>query len=73
MTKHPKFDQLDQLDLLWGAAEIGAALGVSDRKVFHYLENGWITGARRVGKRWVISRKALVRQFVPADQEIHAA
>ncbi len=45
-------------DLLWGAQEIGEAIGVNRRRAFHLLANGRIP-ARRVGKKWVASRAAL--------------
>jgi hypothetical protein len=66
-------DQIDQLDLIWGAEAIGAVLGINRRRAFYYLESGFITGARRMGDRWVISRKVLARQFLPEDEESHAA
>jgi hypothetical protein len=53
---------VQELDLIWGAAAIAEAIGVTQRKCFHLLEAGLLP-ARKVGGRWVISRKTLARFF----------
>lgn len=53
----------DALDLLWGAVAIAEALGRTPRSTFHLLENGEIPSARKVGGRWVVSRKKLLELF----------
>ena len=58
MSEHP-----NKLDLLWGAREIAAALGRTERQVFHMLEAGDIPPARQIGRRWVVSRKKLLELF----------
>jgi hypothetical protein len=57
-------DRLDSeiLDLLWGAAAIAATLNRTARQTFHLLEAGELP-ARKVGGRWVASRKALREHF----------
>lgn len=53
----------DALDLIWGASAIAVALNLkSTRQAFWFLESGAIPSAKKVGNRWVASRKAL-REF----------
>lgn len=52
----------ENLDLIWGAAAIAAAIGRTRRATFHMLESGDLPG-RRIGHRWVISRKVLREHF----------
>lgn len=47
-------------DLLWGATAIAEVINLSPRAVFHLLEGGRLP-AKKVGKRWVASRQALIR------------
>ena len=49
--------------VLWGAAEIGRAIGKSKRQAFHLLESGRLQGAKKVGGRWVITLRALMVNF----------
>jgi hypothetical protein len=46
-------------DLIWGCAAIAAAIGRNRRATFHLLENQLLP-ARKVGERWVASRKKLL-------------
>jgi hypothetical protein len=55
----------NDLDLLWGAEAIGKALDVNPRKAFHLLEKKAIP-AKKVGGRWVASRRGLRRFFSDA-------
>lgn len=48
---------------LWGADEIGAAIGRNGRQAHHLLSRGELKSARKVGGRWVASRSALLREF----------
>jgi hypothetical protein len=50
-------------DLLWGAAAIGRAIGRSPRQAFNLLENKVLPG-RKVGNRWVASRRKLLNALV---------
>ena len=58
MTEQPA----DDLGLIWGAAAIAAALGVTERACFHMLEAGKLP-ARKIGGRWVASRRKLIEHF----------
>lgn len=51
------------LDLIWGASDIGKAIGRTRRSTFHMLENGELPAARKVSGRWVIERNKLVEFF----------
>ena len=50
-------------DFLWGADEIGRAIGRNGRQAFHLLNRGEIKSAKNVGGRWVVSRAALLREL----------
>lgn len=50
------------LDLIWGAEAIGKAVGLSERQAKHILSQGEIPG-RKVGGRWVASRRKLREHF----------
>jgi hypothetical protein len=45
-------------DLIWGAAAIGAEIGVGERKAFYMLERHLIP-RRKIGGLWVASRREL--------------
>jgi len=51
-------------DLLHGAAEIGAFLGINERAVFYQISNGEIPVVR-MGRLIVASKNALRRRFIP--------
>jgi len=50
-------------DVLWGAAEIGGAIGKAARATFHLLEAGHLP-ARKIGGRWCASRRKLLEALV---------
>lgn len=52
----------ENLDLIWGAEAIARAIGRTTKQTFHMLEKGSLP-ARRVGGRWVASRRQLVKYF----------
>lgn len=58
-------DQTEPADLglIWGARKIAETLGVTERQGFHMLASGDIPGAKQIGRRWVVSRRALERFF----------
>jgi hypothetical protein len=58
-----KSDKSPSSEFLWGADEIGAAIGRNGRQAFHLLSSGDIKSARKVRGRWVASRTALLREF----------
>jgi hypothetical protein len=50
------------LELIWGAAEIGKAIGRTRAQTYHLLEKGHLP-AKNVGGRWVASLRALREHF----------
>nr|WP_029924511.1 hypothetical protein [Ochrobactrum sp. UNC390CL2Tsu3S39] len=50
--------QDQQADIIWGIGEIAAAIGQSFAATAYMLKKGHIP-ARKVGERWVASRKKL--------------
>jgi len=57
--------ETNSLDLIWGASAIAAEIGVDPRKAFWMLEQGTLP-AKRVGRRWVVSR-AKLREFFTGE------
>jgi hypothetical protein len=53
-------------DVLWGAAEIGRAIGKAARATFHLLEAGRLP-ARKIGGRWCASRRKLLEALIGHD------
>ena len=54
-------------DLLHGAREIAAFLGISERRAFHQIEQGNIPTVK-MGRLIVASKSALRRRFVPESE-----
>lgn len=52
-----------ELEVLWGADEIAREIRRSTRQVNHMLTTGALTGARKIGGRWCITRAALRSLF----------
>ena len=50
-------------DILWGAEAIAAVIRVTQRRAFYLLENGALP-AKKVGQRWVASRRKLLEAIV---------
>jgi hypothetical protein len=50
-------------DFLWGADEIGRAIGRNGRQTHHLLTRGEIQCAKKKGGRWVAPRVALLKEF----------
>jgi hypothetical protein len=50
-------------DLLWGAAEIGRAIGRNGRQVFHLHRTGAVKSIHKVGGKLVASRAPLLREL----------
>lgn len=46
-------------DIVWEVAEIAKVVGRSERQTFHLLNTGALP-ARKVGGRWVASRRKLL-------------
>jgi hypothetical protein len=47
----------DPDEVLNGAEEIGAELGLSKRKAYYRLEKGHIRGVRKMGSHWIGTRR----------------
>jgi hypothetical protein len=50
-------------DILWGATAIAFAINRDERAVYHLLEGGHITAAKKIGGRWCASRRRLLEMF----------
>lgn len=50
----------NDIELLWGASAIGAAIGREARQAYYLLEGGQIP-ARKIGNQWVAERGKLLR------------
>lgn len=50
-------------EFIWGAENIGAAIGRNARQAHHLLTQGAIKSAKKIGGRWVALRSALLREF----------
>jgi hypothetical protein len=61
----------DGLQMIWGAAAIGAVLNLTERQAFFQLEAGRIPGARKFGRNWgascVVLRRVLTGEAPPID------
>lgn len=51
------------IDLVWGGANIAALIGRTQRITFHLLETGQLP-AKKVGGRWVAERNKLLNFFL---------
>jgi hypothetical protein len=58
-----KFEAANELLFLWGAREIGAAIGRNARQAHYLLSNGDIRCAHKVRGRWVANAAVLRREF----------
>jgi hypothetical protein len=56
-------------DLIWGARAIGEVIGRSAWDTNLLLNSGHIKPARQVGRRWVVSRAALLKFFNADEHE----
>lgn len=57
----------ENLDLVWGAAEIAKLIGRTPRATFHMLDSGELP-AKKVGGRWVAERNKLLSFFLEPAQ-----
>jgi hypothetical protein len=60
-----------ELDMIYGAAKIGARLNMNRRSAYLNLEAGRIEGAFKLGRTWAISgaklRKVFIGEAPPSD------
>jgi hypothetical protein len=57
----------DDFAVIWGAENIGKAIGLSTRQVFDLLKKRRLKGAMKVGGRWCITLHNLMANFEPND------
>jgi hypothetical protein len=62
----------NEIDLIWGAKAIGAALNLTTRQAFFQLEAGRVPGARKWGRKWSASGAALRRVLTGESTPIDA-
>jgi len=53
----------DEINLVWGGAEIAKLIKRTPRQTFHMLESGQLP-AKKIGERWVAERGKLIRFFM---------
>ncbi|MCH8916688.1 MAG: hypothetical protein IIC52_01390 [Proteobacteria bacterium] len=54
----------DERSIAWGAEEIGTVIEEKNiRRVYYLLESGFIPGARKVGRAWMLSIPVFRREF----------
>jgi hypothetical protein len=54
-------------DLVWTGSEIAKVLSLTERQCWYLLERG-ILPARKIGGKWVASRRALLRAVLQSDE-----
>jgi hypothetical protein len=52
-------DETTASDVIWGATSIAKAIGQTERATYHLLASGLVP-AKRIGGRWVASRRKLL-------------
>lgn len=52
--------------MLWGAARIAEALNINVRQAHYLLEQGRLP-AKKIGRRWVASRQALLSAMLSVE------
>lgn len=50
-------------DVIWGARNIGIAIGRTEKATFAMLESGKLPGARKVAGRWAFNPKVFFAAF----------
>ena len=50
--------------LVWGAEQIGEVIGRPVRAAFHLLEQGLLPAKKKIGGRWVASRRKLLEAVI---------
>jgi hypothetical protein len=60
----------EDLRVLWGARNIGKAIGRSQRETYYLLEHGMIEAARKVGEQWTADLAGLRKQFCSSGSDL---
>lgn len=63
----------DDLEIVWGAAEIGRVINQTRRQTHYMLSRGLIKAARQCGGRWYADKAGLRAQFCVRVSEDTAA
>ncbi|MGC2410862.1 MAG: DNA-binding protein [Methyloceanibacter sp.] len=73
MVKSNKASILDaEHDLIWTGSEIAKVLNLTERQCWYLLERGALP-ARKIGGKWVASRRALLRAVLPDGENTNGA
>jgi archaeosine-15-forming tRNA-guanine transglycosylase len=56
-------------DLLKGAKQIGEAIGLTERQVFHLVRTGQLRSVVRKGRQLFALRSELLKEFMPGAAE----
>jgi hypothetical protein len=59
-------DETTASDVIWGAEAIAKAIGQTERATYHLLASGLVP-AKRIGGRWVASRRKLLAALTGDD------
>jgi len=59
-------DETTASDVIWGAEAIAKAMGQTERATYHLLASGLVP-AKRIGGRWVASRRKLLAALTGDD------
>jgi hypothetical protein len=62
-----------QMDLIWGLAEIGKLIGRNYQQTYHMVKSGRLPMVKQVGERYVASRQKLIDFFMEDTQKETAA
>jgi hypothetical protein len=49
--------------IVWGARDIAATIGRTERATFHMLERGQVPGARKIAGRWCLDPEVFFATF----------
>lgn len=54
----------NELDLVWGVAEIGKLIGRKYQQTYHMIASGKLPIVKQIGERYVVSRAKLIAFFM---------
>lgn len=55
--------RISEQEVIWGAANIGRAIGKPTRSAYHLLEQGAVAGARKIAGRWSLRRSVFLKSY----------
>lgn len=53
-----------ELDLIWGVEDIGKLIGRNYQQTYHMITSGKLSVVKKVGERYVVSRRKLIDFFI---------